>query len=423
MRQFVQILIIANILFLAGCQGNPQEEVTPTATVIASTPTKSSYLDPTPTSSTKTLRIWMPPQFSPNSGSPSGEILKERLEEFTARRPGVQIEIREKSEEGAASLINSLTTTSVAAPEAVPDLIALPHSQLQVAVLKGMLHPYDGLTEVIDEEDWFEYANQLGRLQNSTFGLPFAGNAMVMVYRSSIEIPPVSFSEFLTGTNSLAYPAGDTKNLFPTTLYLAAGGNIYDDEGKLTISPEPLSTTLSIIDQSLENHLMSSWVAQIQSDEQCWQALNDNRTKMIITWSLSYFNNLSGEYSATTIPTTNGAPFTLASGWVWALANPHRSDQSLAVELAEFLSDTEFQTEWTMANGYLPTRRSALNNWEDESLKLLSNRVIASANIVMGTDDITRLNSIFYKAALTVIQGENDPSSAVTVAIDSLTQP
>lgn len=423
MKRIIQFCIIAGMLALSGCQGNTQGDITPTSPPVVITPTAGSYLEATPTPSTTTLRIWLPPQFAPDSGNQSGEILQKRLDEFVSRRPGVKIEIREKSEEGTASLINSLTATSAAAQERVPDLIALPHSQLQVAVLKGVLHPYDGLTEVIDDDDWFEYARQLGRLQNSTFGLPFAGDALVMVYRSTIETPPVSFTEFFSGTNSLAFPAGDAKGLFPLTLYLAAGGSIYDDQGKLMISPAPLTTTLTFFDQSLENHLLSSWVTQIQNDEQCWQALSDGRSKMGITWSSYYINHRTADYSATTIITPEGEPYTLASGWVWALANPHRSDQSLAVELAEFLSDAEFQREWTSANGYLPTRRSALENWEDDSLKSLANRLIASANIISGTDDLTRLTSIFYKASLSVLQGESDPNTAAIEAINSLTQP
>ncbi len=423
MTRLIHLWIISGLLFLTGCQVNSQAISTPIQTTAVSIATIGSLPVPTPTSSTTTLRVWLPPQFAPDSGNPSGALLKARLEKFAARRPGVQIEIREKSEEGEASLINSLVTTSAAAPEAVPDLIALPQSQLQVAALKGVLHPYDGLSELIDDKDWFDYAHQLGRLQNSTFGLPFAGDAMILVYRSSIKSPPASFTDFLSGTNSMAFPAGDAKGLFPLTLYMAGGGSIYNEQGKLMISPGPLTTTLTFFDLSLKNHLLSSWITQIQNDEQCWQALNENRTKMVITWSSRYIANLNPDLSATTIPTPDGEPFTLATGWVWALANPHRGDQTLAVELAEYLTDPEFQAEWTMASGYLPTRKSALEKWEDESLRSLSERIIASANIVSGTDDITRLTSIFYKATLSILQGESDPNNAANEAINSLNQP
>lgn len=423
MNKFIRFFIAIGLLFLTGCQLASHLQVTPAIPTMEKTPTMGSFLKPTPTSSITTLRIWLPPQFAPGSNTSNGLVLQERLEEFTARRPGVNIEIRQKSEEGTASLINSLVATSAAAQEALPDLIALPQSQLQVAVLKGVLHPYDGLTDVIDDEDWFEYARQLGRLQNSTFGLPFAGDGLILVYRSDIETPPISYTDFFSGTNSLIFPAGDPKGLYPIALYLASGGSIYDEQGKVTISPGPLISTLSFFDQSIENRLMPSWITQIQSEEQSWKALDENRVKMAVTW-ISYYNNHHPEdYLVTTIPTQDGKPFTLATGWVWALANPHRGDQTLVVELAEYLSDAEFQAKWNLTSGYLPTRRSVLKSWQNPQLIKITDQIAASANIVTGIDDINRLSSIFYKATLNVIQGEKEPTTAAEEAMDSLNQP
>lgn len=423
MKRHLRIFVTVGLLFLTGCQIASQLQITQAPPTAVRTPTMSSYIKPTATPSVTTLRIWLPPQFAPDSKSESGLILQKRLDEFVARRPGVQIEIRQKAEEGSASLINSLVATSAAAPEAVPDLIALPQSQLQVAVLKGVLHPYDGLTEVIDDEDWFEYAHQLGRLQNSSFGLPFAGDALVLVYHSDIESPPISYTDFLSGTNTLIFPAGDPKGFFPLSLYLASGGSIYDDEGKVTINIEPLTTTLSFFDQATEKRLIPPWVIQIQSDDQGWQALQDNRAKMAATWLSRYNQNNHKDYLVTTLPTPDGKPYTLTTGWVWALANPHRSDQTLVVELAEYLSDTEFQSNWNLASGYLPTRKSVLENWQDSQLIMTTEKIVASANIITGIDDINRLSSIFYKATMSVLQGEKEAYSAAEEAIESLNQP
>ncbi|NMC13941.1 MAG: extracellular solute-binding protein [Chloroflexi bacterium] len=423
MNKLIRIIICIGLFTLAGCQLTSHLQVTPVIPTKVKTPTMGSFLKPTPTSSTTTLRIWLPPQFAPNSNTSSGLILQKRLEEFTTRRPGVEIEIRQKSEEGAASLINSLVATSAAAQEALPDLIALPQTQLQVAVLKGVLHPYDGLTDVIDDDDWFEYARQLGRLQNSTFGLPFAGDGLILVYRSDIETPPISYTDFFSGTNSLIFPAGDPKGLYPFALYLASGGSIYDEKGKVTISADPLISTLSFFDQAIDNHLLPSWITQIQNEEQGLKALDENRVKMAVTWISQYNNHHNGNYLVTTIPTQDGKPFTLATGWVWALANPHRGDQALVVELAEYLSDAEFQAKWNLTSGYLPTRRSVLESWQDPQLINITNQITASANIIAGIDDINRLSSIFYKATLNVIQGEKNPATAAEEAIDSLNQP
>ena len=103
----------------------------------------------------------MPPEFDPASSKPAGKILQSRLGEFTNRRPGVRIEVRVKETSGTGGLLDSLTTASAAAPQALPDLVALPRPELETAALKGLLHPFRDLSTPIEDPDWFEYARQL----------------------------------------------------------------------------------------------------------------------------------------------------------------------------------------------------------------------------------------------------------------------
>ena len=52
-----------------------------------------------------TLHLWLPPEFDPNDGTLAGNLLKARLEEFTAQNPGVSIEVRLKAVQGAGGLL------------------------------------------------------------------------------------------------------------------------------------------------------------------------------------------------------------------------------------------------------------------------------------------------------------------------------
>ena len=134
----------------------------------------------------------MPPQFDPESDTPAGDLLQERLDLYTAQRPDIRIETRVKASSGTGGLLDSLSSANAAAPLVVPDLILLPRTSLEIAALKGLLFPYDGLTDTLDESDWYPYAQELGQIQTSTFGLPFAGNALVSLYRpSEIETLPL----------------------------------------------------------------------------------------------------------------------------------------------------------------------------------------------------------------------------------------
>ena len=58
-------------------------------------------------------------------------------------------------------------------------MVALSRADLEVAALKGLVFPLDGVSTVIDEADWYDYARQLAMVQGTTFALPFAGDALV----------------------------------------------------------------------------------------------------------------------------------------------------------------------------------------------------------------------------------------------------
>src|SRR5512139_2378793 len=147
------------LLFSAGCTAVPSARPTSLpATLPPSTltPVFTEEVTTTPAGPT-TLRLWLPPEFDPNSGSPAGDILKTRLDEFTSRRPGTQIEVRIKATDGSGGLLDSLTTASAAAPLALPDLVALPRPTMETAALKGLVHPFQNLSSPIDEPDWYPY--------------------------------------------------------------------------------------------------------------------------------------------------------------------------------------------------------------------------------------------------------------------------
>ena len=124
MRRFLSLAI--SLFLLAGCANITSLLSTPEpATLPASTLTATATSTPSPTPTVtpggpRVLRIWVPPQFDPAGETPAGTLLQKRLDEFMARRPGLQIEVRVKAESGPASLLNSLTATQAAAPSIMP---------------------------------------------------------------------------------------------------------------------------------------------------------------------------------------------------------------------------------------------------------------------------------------------------------------
>jgi ABC-type glycerol-3-phosphate transport system substrate-binding protein len=417
---------LAPALLLAACSelpisgGTITPEPSPTAT---STPAPTPELTRTP-ARPATVRIWVPPQFDLLNNTPASRILEARLNEFTTRRSGISVEVRVKALTGPGGILDSLTTANAAAPLALPDLVLVPRPILETAALKGLLFPIDNMVSPLDDGDWYSFAQQLAHLQNSTFGLPFAGDALILVYRPAvIEEPPRGWAPALENSNPLIFPAADEQAYFTLTEYMAAGGKTQDEEGRPILEAGPLTEVLAFYQAAETAGVMPFWLTQYATDQQAWDAYSEAQSNMVITWSSRFLSELPVDSAALPIPTPEGSPFTLANGWVWALSNPQVERHASSIELAEFLTASDFLSRWTAAAGYLPPRSSALEGWSNTTLQNLAEEVARSAHIFPPTDAMSALSPALQQAALEVLKEQMDPETAAQEAIELVAEP
>ncbi len=423
LRLFLAVLL----LVLAGCTntGLPQTTATPTrAPGLTPTPPFTPEVTPTP-GRPLTLRLWLPAQFHPDSGTPAGELLRARLDEFVAQQDGeVRLEVRAKSLDGPGGLLDSLTAASAAAPLALPDLVLLPRPMLEAAALKGLLHPTNELLANQDDPDWYDYARQLSHLQNSIFGLPFGGDALILIYRpEEVITPPADLEAVLQGESVLAFAAADPQASFTLALYQAAGGAIVDDQGRPFIEKDKLAQILNFYDQAAKSEVIPFWLTQYQNDDQVWEAFQQRRADMAIIWASHYLALKPEQVNAALIPTLQGKPYALATGWVWALAGLTQEHQRLSVQLAEFLCEAQFLGSWNAAAGYLPPRPSALEASTEPDLRLFARRVSEAAHLQPSADLLASLATPLTQATVEVLKQQSDPDSAAQEVVDSLQAP
>ncbi|HKJ38717.1 MAG TPA: hypothetical protein VJ972_08060, partial [Anaerolineales bacterium] len=112
----------------------------------------------------------------------------------------------------------------------------------------------------------------------------------------------------------------------------------------------------------------------------------------------------SGAYTA--LMGLDDAPHSIGDGWVWALAGSNADNQALAVELATYLVESEYMSEWTYASGYLPTRPLALDGWEDDAVKDGIDDVLLSAHPVPSPDVIALFGPIMQEALVRIFNGD-----------------
>src|SRR5512132_3756075 len=123
MNRILRIAFCGFLLFLTGCSSLSSFDAnwinnilyTPTpapAKIATATPrptheTQPATGQPAPANTEpQILRIWLPPQFDPNANNAASALLKQRLANFEAGHPGLEINVRIKAETGEADLLN-----------------------------------------------------------------------------------------------------------------------------------------------------------------------------------------------------------------------------------------------------------------------------------------------------------------------------
>ena len=379
--------------FLVACTSFPYS-ATPSATpttsteIIESIPTQEAEEIPTEDNAQKILRVWLPPQFNPNAETEAAAILSARLASFQKRRPDLTLEVRIKAESGEASLLNSLIATQNAAPSNMPDLVALPRPNLESAADAGILRPIDGLTDALDDPDWFPYVRPLSHIQNSAYGLPFAANLLGFRYQPSKDFPLPTLENA-----EITFAAND-----PTT---ALSFCLYDEE--------------NIEEESLTNLLTFYQSETISPKSAEYQNTNEILETPAVIWSSDFLEESPANAIFSTVPNPNGDACSLANAWLWTLAGSDPKRQLAAVELAEYLSQSEFLSEWTVALNLLPPRPTALDENE-----ILLHELSLIAQPIPSNETVLTLGELFRTATMSVIHDQADPRSTAQEMLEKL---
>jgi ABC-type glycerol-3-phosphate transport system substrate-binding protein len=394
------------IVFITGCTTLAPLLSTPTPAPI--TPA-SATPQPMPTSTVSAeehqpvlLRVWVPPQFDPNADNPAAELLRSRLAQFQDEHPAIEVEVRIKSQE---DILKVLSVTMNAASEATPDLIALTYFDMQEAASAGFLHPLEGLTSILQDPDWYVFARELGEYQNTEYGIPFAGDVLVMVYRAgAFPEKSESWETLFASGARLIFPALEPGALFALSQYLSIDKQPPGDPSAMTLEEETLAHLLRFYERGIETNTLLRVSHETQTDAQALQVLRAGGAEIAVVRVSSHIQNPSGEYQP--LMGLDDVPYTVGDGWVWALAGSNTEKQIIAVELASYLVESAFLAPWTEQAGILPVRPQALSGWENVTVKTPLNEVLQSAHPIPPEPVAELLGPLLQGALIRVMNGE-----------------
>jgi multiple sugar transport system substrate-binding protein len=423
--RFLFIVLLSG--FLAGCGLLPSAAPTP-AVEVSVTP-KPGIISPTNTplpdaKNLQKLSIWVPVQFDPNAKSPPALALVKVLQEFEVENLGVTVEIRVKAESGPSGLMETLGMAATAAPDAMPSLILLTRSQMEDASRRGIIFPYDGLTTVLEETDWYPFARELATFQGNMYGMPLSGDVLALVSRSSrpaAQSP--TWEEIQNLGATVLFAAADPLAAVPLALYRSAGGRTQDEQLLPQIQTAELEKTLSLLAAGAEKNIFPPWLINYQTDEQVMHTFSNQQGGWVITWLSNYLADKPNDTNLYPVPSLGTGSATFASGSVWALTDSNPERRQLSVKLAEFLGRSEFLSQWNLVNNTLPPRPSALTAWPDTPLRAQLNQVALAAKIRPPIDILTTLGPAVQEATILILKKQSDPAKAAQTAVQRLAAP
>jgi ABC-type glycerol-3-phosphate transport system substrate-binding protein len=365
--------------------------------------------------------IWVPPEMDPSLETEASKLFANQLQIFSEMHGDLDIQVRVKAASGVSGLLNALTATSDSAPDIMPDLIVLSRPDLETAALKGLIYPLDELTQIPDDPDWYQFAKDMALLQGSTFGLPFAGDGLALVYRPSNLLEFSGEWDYLIEENvPLTFPAGSDLAFWPLSLYLSEGGTIQDSQRRPHLDEEPLTEILRVIQEGVESGVLSESLLEYQTDNQAWAAFSDGQTDAVVTMVSNFLKEGPADSSLIPLFSFSESTITIGGGYSWAIATPQGNRQALAVELAEFLVEPNFLEGWTLAAGYIPPRPSALQGWPDQNLRSIVGQIALTTQLRPSTDLLTSIGPILKESTRQILMNMVDPAQAALLAVESL---
>lgn len=419
----VQSLLSVAILFLAACStASSGGEGLATATSLSSQEgtTESTPIVPQPDSRPITLKLWLPPAFDPTRGDLAATILQGRLDEFREANSNIQIEVRLKNESGEGNLLNSLQAAQDAAPLALPDLVLIASDLLPSAIEGQLLLPLDDRLSEPFDDDWYSFGLQAVQSDGQSYGLPLAGDALIMVHRfSALEQLPRNWDESLEAPLVIAFAAADPHAFFTLTQLLAGSEETAPFTEFSQLDPEQLQAVLAYYAEGRANGIFPFWLAQFESQDQSWQAFIEGQSAMVVTWSSRFLISSDSNLGAGLLPTRDGQGFTLARSWAWAVSNSDAERSRLALELAEFLSAPEFIAQWSAASGLIPSRSSALAAWSPDQRQALASQIVTIAKVLPGADFRIALGDPLSQAIVALLKEEITLDEAAQFVQDS----
>lgn len=392
------------------------------------TPTPAT--PPPPLTSTRglTLTWWTTEWFSPGEDGTGRVVVSQHLAGFETAHPGIVFQVALKLPYGKGGLLDLLTTSARAAPKVLPDLVSLDLAELNSAVNAGLLQPLDGLLPADLLSDLFPCAAEGGRVNGHWYAVPFQVDFEHVLYDvRRLTAPPRTWADFLTNGSNYFFPAagrGGSASDAVLAQYLAAGGKWEKSGPAVPLNQEALEQTLVFFKEAQARGFIPPQALEQSDTDAGWELLLSGRVAMTQVRAQRYLAG-RGELrnvAYAPMPLRDGRVTTVGQGWGLAVVTGDPKRRAAAIQFIVWLLDATRNSTWTRAANYLPSRRSALEQWGEadpyfvflrEQLEACKYRAVG-----LGYNEASRA---IQRALTDVLNGTSTPQQAAQRAVEETT--
>ncbi len=427
------LLLGTGAVLLCGCDLDTTEP-TPLPEATAETPGPPPEMTSLPTGEVDAtppvppvskLTIWTTEAFSPTQTITSGQILAEQVAIFESAHPEVQIEFVVKKPYGKGGVLDYLLTTQSVVPALLPDLVFLDIDELGTAAQAGAVQPLNDLVPPELIADLYLFAREAGTVDGLLYGLQFQANLDHLAYNTGrLAIPPRSWPGVLSSTGPYIFPAGGQSGLVNDDFlvqYLAMRPWPAQDPDEPFLQEDNLTAVLQYYNDGVTRGVFPADVLNYHTTDDCWRDYLGNEAVLTHVSAHRYLTD--GDQRPSTamapIPAINGPGAAISRGWAQALVATDAARQSLALEFMTQLMSPEALGNWNLAAGYLPTRKAALDRWDEEdSYTRFASQLLETAQPRPRISNYTQVAAALQKAIEEVISGAATPEEAAAQAIE-----
>ncbi len=418
------LLLSLIALFIAGCSTfapatvDPVQPVSTTAEPNAVETLVVPTLEVLPeVDQTIPILIWVDAALFEMPDASNESLLLQQIEAFETQNPAYSVELRVKRATGSGGMLDSLRNAAAAAPNNLPDVVALGTRNLQLAARDGSLQPLELLADLEMPNDVMEALMNDVVYEETIVGIPFAGRAYISAYDSvAVDYRPVELDDLVENETSFVFPGADNQALTVFSMYYTAGGVIGSAEDPYAIDMALLELTLTRIEELALAGLVSQSSTAYADPLAVWQAQREFPESIYVTDTQQIIANYDQvtNLGSTLVPTVTGrTSAALVDTWHYAVVSEAPDKQLGATELLNYLLAPEQLGAWALDSGFIPLRESASKVWPEQAPVTLVRQIYFNGVSFPPPEPLQELGPVITKEVNKILAGEATAAEAM----------